>query len=562
MKTFQDYGIELDGREGKGVHTFCPQCHKDRKPAHRRDKDLSVNTYTGVWFCHHCEWKGSLEKDKSEPYYKSPTPIISIPTAKEKLYAWFSDRGISREAVDACNVETHKSPQGTSIAFLHMRNGNHIHTAFRSPTTKKFWQDSGTERPFFGLDDVRSSDTSLVICEGHVDKLAFYDAGYPNTLSVPDGAGVGDGKMQYVQSAASLLERMETVYLALDADQDGQDTMHELARRIGIDKCFIVRYPEGCKDANDVVRTHGAAHLGDCVRCAEPYPMSGIYTLDSGLLGEIEEYLAFGSGEGYKSGFDNLDALYTPDAGTVTVWTGISGHGKSTLLNHYLLGVSKTHRIPFALFTPENMPPRKFMVKLAEILLHKRYKKFEVGEFDLVSDFLSQSAIIVYPEDDMTIDRVLSLLRVTVLRHGVKMCVIDPWNMVEYSRPKDMSETEFISMVMSRLGTFAKKNGVVVHLVAHPGKFANWAGKDKEPHPNLNDIASSGNFRNKCDFGIVVWRDIYDDSYPTEVIVQKVRDDDFGRTGVALFHVDIEKRSIAPVDKARQTYTMMAKTND
>jgi hypothetical protein len=29
-----------------------------------------------------------------------------------------------------------------------------------------------------------------------------------------------------------------------------------------------------------------------------------------------------------------------------------------------------------------------------------------------------------------------------------------------------------------------------------------------------------------------------------------------------LFHVDIEKRSIAPVDKARQTYTMMAKTND
>jgi twinkle protein len=242
----------------------------------------------------------------------------------------------------------------------------------------------------------------------------------------------------------------------------------------------------------------------------------------------------------------------------VSVWTGISGHGKSTILSHYLISVARRNDCPFALFTPENMPVYKFMVKLAEILLHKRKDKFADGELELVRDFLAQNAIVVYPEE-MTIDHILALMRTAVLQHGVKMCVIDPWNMIESSRPKDMTETEYVSMVMSKLSIFSKKNQVAMHLVAHPAKYANYANKEKEPKPGLNEISTSGNFRTKCDFGLVVHRDIYDDDVPTEVTVLKVRDDDYGTTGACWFDINIETRTITPVDKPRTNLTVLAR---
>lgn len=550
MKTFADYGIIIPPGKSGEIDVMCPKCGgmNRTKRVNQKERTLSVNTIKGTWQCHHtgCEWKGYLERETDGPIYTVPSPLITVGEKRNDLYSWFSKRGISQEAVDACHVVTHKENGKTSIAFKHMRDGQHVHTAFRSARDKSFWQSSGTERIFYGLDDISADTTALIICEGHCDKLAWWDAGYPNTLSVSDGAGTGEGKMHCLSSAHKLMERMDTVYLAFDADDVGQTTMHEYARRIGVEKCRIVRYPDGCKDANDVLRDHGSERLADCILLSEPHPIVGIYNAsDDAVFDRMTEYVAFGGDDGFVSGFENLDRLYTPPPGTVTIWTGISGHGKSTILNHYLIAVAKRQTCPFALFTPENMPEHKFLVKLSEILLHKRKSAFALSDLDLVRPFLAQNVDVIYPEE-MTIDSILSLMRASILQRGTRMCVIDPWNMIESSRPKDISETEYVSEVMSKLSTFSKRSNVAVHLVAHPTKYKNYSGGDEEPKPHLNDIATSGNFRNKCDFGISVWRNIKDDTVPTEVTVEKVRDDDYGSTGQCRFVVDIPTRTITP----------------
>jgi twinkle protein len=39
-----------------------------------------------------------------------------------------------------------------------------------------------------------------------------------------------------------------------------------------------VTWPQGCKDANDVLRQHGADVLKGCIDHAEPFPILGAFT--------------------------------------------------------------------------------------------------------------------------------------------------------------------------------------------------------------------------------------------------------------------------------------------
>lgn len=56
----------------------------------------------------------------------------------------------------------------------------------------------------------------------------------------------------------------------------GEALAEELARRIGKHKCYRVRWPDGIKDANDMLRKHGPQSLEKCIKEAEEYPVEGL----------------------------------------------------------------------------------------------------------------------------------------------------------------------------------------------------------------------------------------------------------------------------------------------
>ena len=98
--TFEDNGIFVKGTSGQ-EKTTCPRCSNGRKKS--SDQCLSVNIDEGVWHCHHCSWKGSLDwkeivKDlTTKPIEKPKPPETKIP---ENVYQWFEDRGITRAVVE------------------------------------------------------------------------------------------------------------------------------------------------------------------------------------------------------------------------------------------------------------------------------------------------------------------------------------------------------------------------------------------------------------------------------------------------------------------------------
>jgi twinkle protein len=91
---------------------------------------------------------------------------------------------------------------------------------------------------------------------------------------------------------------------------------------------------------------------------------------------------------------------------------------------------------------------------------------------------------------------------VRLCRYGIRGLVIDPYNELDHQRPVHMTETEYVSQMLTRIKRFAQHNDVHVWFVAHPRQLQGWKG---EP-PNLYDISGSAHFINKADNGIVIHR--------------------------------------------------------
>mgnify|MGYP001156703066 CR=1 FL=1 len=85
----------------------------------------------------------------------------------------------------------------------------------------------------------------------------------------------------YIENAMNLLkvERVPEIILATDGDKSGLILMEDLAMRLGKERCRWVKYPDGCKDLNDVFLKHGKEGVDSLLKDSSWYPVNGIYKL-------------------------------------------------------------------------------------------------------------------------------------------------------------------------------------------------------------------------------------------------------------------------------------------
>ena len=128
-----------------------------------------------------------------------------------------------------------------------------------------------------------------------------------------------------------------------------------------------------------------------------------------------------------------------------------------------------------------------------------------------------------------------------VIRHGMRVCIIDPWNEIDHKRERDESITEYVGRAIRKLKVFAKRYDVLVIVVAHPDKSARH--RDAEAI-GLADISDSAHWANKADIGITVGR-IGDDpeSTSTGIYIKKIRyQPEAGTLGEFVLQFDRERR--------------------
>ena len=547
-KTFEDVRIDLQDRSGVEVQTTCPQCSHTRKKA--KGRCLSVNTIEGVWCCHHCGWSGSLkagEESRSQPPRRIVRPSFEKPsTVPEVLHEWFARRGITESIVGRYGIALQdvylpqREEEVPCIVFPYMRNDEVVNLKYRSLEGKDFRQVRGAEKVFYGLDDLTESWAAIV--EGECDKLALAVAGIANAISVPDGAPPpnsrpSDTKFDFLTNCAAQLDSLKKIVLAVDQDAAGQTLEAELARRLGPGRCYRVRWPEGCKDANDVLVQKGADELRRCIEEAKPDPLEGVFSV-ADLADDVMSLYQGGFQRGASTGWESVDRHYTVRPGELTVVTGIPSHGKSQFLDALVMNLAKQDDWPFAVCSPENMPVSRHVAKLTE---QYTGQPFGPGAMPRCSplvlaealNWLEHRFVFIAPDEAVTIPAILEQAKLLVARCGIRGLILDPWNEFEHTRPHGQTETEYISTSLGQLRRFARAYQVHVWVVAHPQKLYRLDDKTY-PVPTPYDISGSAHWRNKADNCLTVWRDEKLPDEPVQIHVQKVRFREVGSPGVAL----------------------------
>jgi len=435
------------------------------------------------------------------------------------------------------------SPDGNNLAFPYTKHGEVVHIKYRSVIDKRFWSTKDTELTFYGFDDCVGSDT-VAVCEGEMDRLAFIAAGFDPVVSVPNGApspgsAVG-AKLDFLEDAGDVFAAAKMVIIATDNDDPGRTLGDELVRRIGPERCYRVQWPEGCKDANDVLIAHGTAGVASMVDTCRPEPIAGIVTGDD-LTEEMRHLYRNTQDRGLTLGYPAFDEIYRIKEGMLSIITGHSSHGKSTVFDQLLVRLAARHGWKIAIFSPEQQPLARHQAQLVEQYIGAPFREgpmphLREDEFLKGHEWVSQHFTYILPEH-ATVEAILEKAKVLIFRSGIRGLVIDPWNEIEHGRPPHMTETEYVSHVLQTLRQFARIHAIHVWLIAHPTKMPNTDGGDEQV-PKLQNVNGSIHFRNKADFGLTIYRDLSTMQDEVDIIVTKSRWLDYAQPGRIRFTFD------------------------
>ncbi|CAN4081993.1 unnamed protein product [Withania somnifera] len=282
---------------------MCPKCKGGRPMERSLSFHISLKRNYALWRCFNfeCGWAGQVHAHSSTTSdgvhqlgrMNSPRILteesLNLEPLDDMLAAYFAKRMISKDTLRRNHVMQMAGDQ-IIIAFTYRRNGVLIGCKYRT-LEKRFWQEKGKDTVLYGLDDVREAD-EIIIVEGEIDKLSVEEAGFRNCVSVPIGAPQRiaskellpleeDTRFSYLWSCKECLEKASRIVLATDGDLPGQALAEELARRLGKERCWQVRWPKmnefSCyKDANEVLVNLGPEALKEAIECAVPYEMQNL----------------------------------------------------------------------------------------------------------------------------------------------------------------------------------------------------------------------------------------------------------------------------------------------
>lgn len=513
---------------------LCPECSHTRKK--KTDKCLAWDNKDNRGYCHNCnttffEYRPHEEKEYVIPVWTNKTELT------DKAVKYFEGRMISQKTLVKMNIysDVEFMPQFNKkvdvICFPYFLNDKLLNIKFRGPQ-KSFKLVSGAELIFWNIDCLKKYD-EVIITEGEIDALTLIQAGFDNTMSVPNGA---NKNLEYLDSCIEMFSDIKKIFIATDQDTKGIILRDELIRRLGAERCYIVSFKD-CKDANEYLQKYGV-DIKDVISAAIPVPVKGIVEVKS-LYADIRNLYELGVQRGIIIGQPVIDEYVSWETGRLAIVTGVPSSGKSEFIDYLITKINIKHGWKAAFFTPENYPLKYHYAKLFEKLIGKKFSQQTSNEieWDMAFEYIKNNFFYILNEEDFTVKTILDSAKILVKTRGIKVVVIDPYNKLEHKYSD--SETQYISRFLDQLIQFAKMNEVLVFLIAHPKKMNKTNGKVDVP--SLYDISGSANFYNKTDYGITVHRKTDEQNVminEVDIYFQKIKFKHLGKQGIINLNYD------------------------
>jgi len=427
----------------------------------------------------------------------------------EKHQQWIESRNLDPVLAEKLGLKTEMRFGKAWIAIPYLEDGVAVNHKYRLTSEKGHYMDPEAPLVLWNVDclsdpKVRNGQAPLVITEGEWDAIAAIQSGCLYAVSVPNGApgkptaDIETAKRyEWVDRHADALSSVREFVIAADNDQAGFNLAADLVALLGADRCRFIEYPFPCKDLNEVLKEYGPERVMDCILTAKPYPVKGLY--------KPSDFPERGEVRAYPIGIAPLHDMVHIVPGTLTVLTGYSNMGKSSLMNA-IIAHCINHNFPVCLASFETEVKPILIDGLRKSLLRcdqNDLAKEDLADVDrLIEQRLTVISQSVDEDMEMDLEEFLRLARIAVVRHGAKMIVLDPWNELEHKRRRDETETDYIGRAIRAIKRFAKQNDVAFWLVAHPTKPQMGVSKI----PGLYDISGSANFANKADYGLTYHR--------------------------------------------------------
>lgn len=412
---------------------------------------------------------------------------------------WLQEvRKLDRAVLDHMGVAPKDIPGlGVTAAFPYRQDGKPYAAKFRAVEKKDWRSTRGVSRGLYNEDVLKVGEGPIVITEGEIDCLSVMQAGHSRAVSLPDGWTADGEKRECLIAEEARLRESPYVIVAGDNDEAGQSLPKAVANILAGHDVRFVTWPEGCKDANDVLCTYGEGELARCLTEAKRIDPEG------GFITGISDLPPMPERRVLRAGMVPYDNGLAFEVGAMSIGTGTPGSGKSTFTTFLAHHVAENENVRVGLLAFETHPYR-IRDHLSRLRTQTPWDRLTADAKGKLAESLDRNFRIVhrtFENREHNIEWLRQMIYTLAVRDNCKLIIVDPWNELEHLPEPGESMTAYINWALQQIRTWAERYDCHICLVAHPRKM-NTEGKPRSP--TGYDIADSAAFFNKPSLGFSV----------------------------------------------------------
>ena len=250
-------------------------------------------------------------------------------------------------------------------------------------------------------------------------------------------------------------------------------------------------------------------------------------------------------------GIPQIDYLFKPKRGEITLLTGIGNYGKTAWQKAQLLMRMVAFGEKVATFSPEDVPAEEYFHDYVEMLLGCECTPYNPNKpsnevYEAAYDFVSKhifyiSAEMLSPTPQYIKEKFLEL----IVQEKVDYCCIDPFNQMTNDYKGYGGRTDkYLETLLADFSRFARKNDVYFWIIAHP-KLMERDRTGNYKCPDVFDVNDGAMWSNKMD-NILVYHRPFAQTDPNNPLAEfhskKIKKKSVGRKGFMMLDYVWDRR--------------------
>lgn len=539
-------------------HEPCPGCDSRDALAVYEQED---GTYDGT--CFSCQKYYKLDddwtpqrNDMQQVVYANQETIDSIQGYPSMAIV---DRGLRAETVEAFSVKVAVNGVGVPEAHYYPVYAKGQLSGYKKRYLPKTFTAVGQcKNPdFFGQWLFPGGGgRMIIITEGEIDAMSAYQMTAETSknrrpyrcASLPTGAGY-----DAVKRHLEWLESFDKVILCLDNDKQGQEATQVISELLQPGKAHICTWPEGYKDANDMLMAGKAYDFYQMLWDAAPHVPSGIIS-GADTWSHLHDRPRIESLP-YPDNWGLNELTYGIRFGELDTWTSGSGSGKTQAmreLQYHILSATDEKMGIIALEEPLHDTVEGLMSLYLGKRIHLPDVPYTPEEYRSAWEFVAgTNRIHLYDHWGSTdADTLFNKIRYLAKGLDCKYIFLDHLSIVVSEFAGDGDERRQIDTIMSKLKNLTQELNIWIGLVVHLRKTSSGVSFEQGAVPSTDDLRGSGSIKQLSNGVFAIARD---QQHPNEYVrntssVHSLKCRFTGRTGSAgWLHFHGESGRMIPV---------------